>query len=278
MPAAGNGLNSLAFGAGRTLELPWHSICGGRSRWNAIRDPGSMRATPASSYEAGAEPWQNDRASRKSSRRRGKAGPPTSGEATPEEPVAEAAVESAAGPAAAPPANVPSASDLGRPLTLKEKLAAARAVGATPPAAAEPAAAAAPAESEEEAAPAEAPEVPPPAKPLGRPMTMAEKLAAARGAAPPRPRRRRARSRPRPRRHRPRRRLRPARCLLSARSPIRRTSPRPPGRPRPGGPRRRPPRRRPRLRRRPSRPPPSRRPCPPGRAANWPPRGPSRAG
>jgi cytochrome b6-f complex iron-sulfur subunit len=118
------------------------------------------------------------------------AGPPPSGESAAEEPAADAAVEAAAeAPAAAPvpPANVPSAATLGRPLTLKEKLAAARSGGATPPAATPaPAAAAAPAESEEAAAPAEAPRaVPPPAAPLGRPMTMAEKLAAARGAAAP---------------------------------------------------------------------------------------------
>ncbi len=98
-----------------------------------------------------------------------------------------------AAPAAAAPANVPTPAALGRPLTLKEKLAAARAVGAPQPGApaAKPAAAAAPAaaasaaaEAEEEAVPAAAPRAaPPPAKPLGRPMTLAEKLAAARGAA-----------------------------------------------------------------------------------------------
>ena len=92
-------------------------------------------------------------------------------------------------PAAAAP-SVPSPSPLGRPLTLKEKLAAARAGGAATTAPA-PAAAAAPAPVETatveepalavpEASPAA---VPPPAKPLGRPLTLQEKLAAARGAA-----------------------------------------------------------------------------------------------
>jgi len=118
---------------------------------------------------------------------------------------AQAAVTAA--PAAvpvAPPANVPTPSTLGRPLTLKEKLAAARAGGAAQPGAPATAPAAkslemqgsphargdGPAASPEpaveeavEAAPAEAPKaVPAPAKPLGRPMTLQEKLAAARGA------------------------------------------------------------------------------------------------
>ncbi len=96
----------------------------------------------------------------------------------------------AAAAAPAPVANVPTPSTLGRPLTLKEKLAAARAGGAPAPAAAPApkaaaAAKAAPVAAEEpaeEAAPAEAAKtVPAPAKPLGRPMTLAEKLAAARG-------------------------------------------------------------------------------------------------
>ena len=94
-------------------------------------------------------------------------------------------------PAAAAP-SVPSPSPPGRPLTLKEKLAAARAGGAaTAMTAPAPAAAAAPAPVETatveepalavpEARPAA---VPPPAKPLDRPLTLQEKLAAARGAA-----------------------------------------------------------------------------------------------
>jgi len=111
--------------------------------------------------------------------------------------VAASAVEPApAAPAPAQPtaaaSSVPSPSTLGRPLTLKEKLAAARAGGAATAApAAEPAvsSAAAPAETaaalESSAAVSEArpAAVPPPAKPLGRPMTLQEKLAAARGAA-----------------------------------------------------------------------------------------------
>jgi cytochrome b6-f complex iron-sulfur subunit len=125
-----------------------------------------------------------------------KPGDEAGGTAEPEavEPAAEAAPEPAAAdePAIAAPApEVPSPATLGRPLTLKEKLAAARAGGAPQPAAAKPAAPrpaaaapAAPVEPEEAATPAEAPKaVPPPAKPLGRPMTLSEKLAAARGAA-----------------------------------------------------------------------------------------------
>ena len=98
-----------------------------------------------------------------------------------------AAAESVAAPASA--ASVPTPSTLGRPLTLKEKLAAARAGGAPQPAAAAPAAkkavASGPAaEAADSDAAAEAPKaVPPPAKPLGRPMTLQEKLAAARGGA-----------------------------------------------------------------------------------------------
>jgi cytochrome b6-f complex iron-sulfur subunit len=80
---------------------------------------------------------------------------------------------------------VPTPQKLGRPLTMQEKLAAARA-GAkaapvpapaatqTPPAPAEAAAGAEPARAD-----------PPPAPPIGRPLTMAEKLAAARGGAKP---------------------------------------------------------------------------------------------
>lgn len=85
----------------------------------------------------------------------------------------------------------PTPSSLGRPLTLKEKLAAARA-GGSAPASAPAAAKAEPLPSRPEApepqtsAAAEAP--PTPAAPLGRPMTLQEKLAAARagggGVAP----------------------------------------------------------------------------------------------
>jgi cytochrome b6-f complex iron-sulfur subunit len=111
----------------------------------------------------------------------------------------EPVVETEAAPSG-PPANVPTPASLGRPLTLKEKLAAARAGGAATPGAAKPAArpaAAEPAASEPEAAasePAEAAapplaDVPTPEK-LGRPLTLAEKLAAARaggGKAPAAP-------------------------------------------------------------------------------------------
>ena len=108
---------------------------------------------------------------------------------------APAAARPAAARAAAAPADVPTPSKLGRPLTLKEKLAAARTGGAAQPGAAPAAAAPTPAaeavaaapveEVAEEPAPAaEQPRaVPAPAKPLGRPMTLAEKLAAARGGA-----------------------------------------------------------------------------------------------
>ncbi len=110
------------------------------------------------------------------------------------EEVEASAVEPVTAPSrpAAPAPSVPAPAPLGRPLTLKEKLAAARAGGAatTAPAPA-PAAAAAPAPVETatveepalavpEARPAA---VAPPAKPLDRPLTLQEKLAAARGAA-----------------------------------------------------------------------------------------------
>ena len=108
------------------------------------------------------------------------------------EEVEASAVEPVTAPSrpAAPAPSVPSPAPLGRPLTLKEKLAAARAGGAATTAPA-PAAAAAPAPVETatveepalavpEARPAA---VPPPAKPLDRPLTLQEKLAAARGAA-----------------------------------------------------------------------------------------------
>ncbi len=88
-------------------------------------------------------------------------------------------IEAAEAPAVAAPA--PS---LGRPLTLKEKLAAARAGGSTPAPTAKPAPAAPPAAEAVEDEPADAPlapAVPAPAASLGRPMTLKEKLAAARG-------------------------------------------------------------------------------------------------
>jgi cytochrome b6-f complex iron-sulfur subunit len=126
--------------------------------------------------------------------RRGGPAVPAAGDApalAPEPPADDAGVEEAvaAEPVApVPAADVPTPSTLGRPLTLKEKLAAARAGGAPPPAAAPkpaPKPAAAPAALAETAdeAPAEAPTAAPaaPAKPLGRPMTLQEKLAAARG-------------------------------------------------------------------------------------------------
>ncbi|MGZ3389564.1 MAG: QcrA and Rieske domain-containing protein [Isosphaeraceae bacterium] len=108
------------------------------------------------------------------------------------EEVEASAVEPLTAPSrpAAPAPSVPSPSPLGRPLTLKEKLAAARAGGAATSApAAAPAAAPAPVETATVEEPALAvPEarpaaVPPPAKPLDRPLTLQEKLAAARGAA-----------------------------------------------------------------------------------------------
>jgi cytochrome b6-f complex iron-sulfur subunit len=131
------------------------------------------------------------------------AGPAKAEESAPE-PEAAAAPEpagapppaaSAPPPPAAPPAPTPAS--LGRPLTLKEKLAAAkgRPAGAEPaaPAASAPPPAAAPAEVEAPAAQA-APTGPPPSaapqltpEALGRPLTLKEKLAAARaggGSAP----------------------------------------------------------------------------------------------
>jgi cytochrome b6-f complex iron-sulfur subunit len=124
-----------------------------------------------------------------------KAGGANAGEA---EPTAPAAEEAAAEPQAAAPdvtarpavpapaaAPAPTPQTLGRPLTLKEKLAAARS-GAAPVPSASAASPIAP-EVEVEGEPAAAPPakaVPPPPAPLGRPMTLAEKLAAARGTAP----------------------------------------------------------------------------------------------
>jgi len=107
-------------------------------------------------------------------------------EAAPVEDVGEVAPAAEPAAAPAPAANVPTAASLGRPLTLKEKLAAARAGGApaataAPPTPAKKAAAAPAAETPVSAE--EAKVVPPPAKPLGRPMTLQEKLAAARGTA-----------------------------------------------------------------------------------------------
>ncbi|QEH36871.1 Cytochrome b6-f complex iron-sulfur subunit [Aquisphaera giovannonii] len=103
-------------------------------------------------------------------------------------PIEEAAAEAAPAPPPASPAVAagPTPSSLGRPLTVKEKLAAARAGGTAPPAAAAapaPGAAAKVAAGDAPAVEPPAPAVPPPAKPLGRPLTLAEKLAAARGGA-----------------------------------------------------------------------------------------------
>ncbi|WP_205678675.1 ubiquinol-cytochrome c reductase iron-sulfur subunit [Aquisphaera insulae] len=104
---------------------------------------------------------------------------PTHSEAAEVAPAAPAAPARPAAPAG------PTPSSLGRPLTLKEKLAAARAGGAAAaaPAPSPPPTPSAPPPAAEaagsEATPARA--VPPPAKPLGRPLTLAEKLAAARG-------------------------------------------------------------------------------------------------
>jgi cytochrome b6-f complex iron-sulfur subunit len=129
--------------------------------------------------------------------RKGGPAKPDEESASPVEPVAQSASEEGAaefsesdepaGVSAAPEPAAPAA-PLGRPLTLKEKLAAARA-GAAPPS---PSAAPRPAPKPVAAAPPEAAADPepeaaaPPAAPLGRPMTLAEKLAAARvaGAKP----------------------------------------------------------------------------------------------
>lgn len=89
---------------------------------------------------------------------------------------------------AAPKAAVPTPASLGRPLTLKEKLAAAR-TGGAPTAGAAPVAAAKPAPAETEAVAEAAPAAPrapvPTPESLGRPLTMKEKLAAARGGGAP---------------------------------------------------------------------------------------------
>jgi cytochrome b6-f complex iron-sulfur subunit len=109
--------------------------------------------------------------------RKGGAAQPSAEGAAPKESPAEEPAAASAAPAPAPaPADIPTPEKLGRPLTLKEKLAAARAGGA---AGASPAPAA--------AAPTPAADIPTPEK-LGRPLTLQEKLAAARagagGAAP----------------------------------------------------------------------------------------------
>jgi len=86
---------------------------------------------------------------------------------------------SAPAPAApASPAPVAAPAPLGRPLTLKEKLAAAKATAAAPPAGASSAPAAASATPVAAASAAPAVKVPTPAE-LGRPLTLKEKLAAA---------------------------------------------------------------------------------------------------
>jgi cytochrome b6-f complex iron-sulfur subunit len=102
----------------------------------------------------------------------------------------ESPAEAVAAPEQQVAAEVPTAASLGRPLSLKEKLAAARTAGATKPvaAAAKPASAPAAEPAEEEAAPAAEPTeaAPAPPRPTGRPMTVAEKLAFARsGGAKP---------------------------------------------------------------------------------------------
>ncbi len=126
-------------------------------------------------------------------RQGGAAKPKGEAAASAEEPAAEAvaASEPVAEVPPAPAAVVPTAAKLGRPLTLKEKLAAARAGGAAAPAAV-PKPAASEASPSEAAAPAPAADagksVPPPAPSIGRPLTLKEKLAAARSgasAAPP---------------------------------------------------------------------------------------------
>lgn len=95
----------------------------------------------------------------------------------------ESSPEQAAAPAAPAPA-APAASaapaPTGRPLSLKEKLAAAKATTAAAPAAAAPAGAAPAAAAATPAAPAV--KVPTPAE-LGRPLTLKEKLAAAKATA-----------------------------------------------------------------------------------------------
>jgi cytochrome b6-f complex iron-sulfur subunit len=115
---------------------------------------------------------------------------PPSAPAEPSAAEASAAPEPAPSAPPAPAANVPTPEKLGRPLTLKEKLAAARVAGAAVPGASKPAAAPTPppaeaaateAEAAPSAPPAPAAEIPMPEK-LGRPLTLKEKLAAARVA------------------------------------------------------------------------------------------------
>ncbi|MEO6809548.1 MAG: ubiquinol-cytochrome c reductase iron-sulfur subunit [Isosphaeraceae bacterium] len=104
-------------------------------------------------------------------------------EARPVEETQPTDVSASAAPIAVAPVPTPAPAstplDPGRPLTLKEKLAAARA-GEAPPAVT---AAVAPAPTSE-AAPAVPPPAPVPSPSLGRPLTLQEKMAAARGTKP----------------------------------------------------------------------------------------------
>jgi cytochrome b6-f complex iron-sulfur subunit len=113
-------------------------------------------------------------------------GEPAPEQIEPESPTPEVVEESSVEVVESAPERKPS---LGRPLTLAEKLAAARSGGAVKPAGVKPAPAPkpAPAVAPSESAEADSAETPPaaaqpskPALPTGRPLTLAEKLAAAR--------------------------------------------------------------------------------------------------
>jgi len=120
-------------------------------------------------------------------RKGGAARPDVEAGAEPSAPVEAAGLPAEPAAPATSPAPAATAASLGRPLTLKEKLAAARAGGATPAASPAPTT---PAAETAAATPAAGTtkSVPAPAAPLGRPMTLAEKLAAARsGASSPAP-------------------------------------------------------------------------------------------
>ena len=115
-------------------------------RCSRSAEPRRERST--GNREAGTERWQNVRVCKEileAARKGGPAKPQAEADAGAGEP--EAAEAAAAVEASrrshgrvprrrprAPPADVPTPSTLGRPLTLKEKLAAARAGGAAPPA------------------------------------------------------------------------------------------------------------------------------------------------
>ena len=118
--------------------------------------------------------------------RKGGAAKPADAEASAEAAAPEPQHEAAAAPVGAAPSVPAAAPPLGRPLTLKEKLAAARAGGSAPAPSAAPTVSAVEAVVEASVPVGDVEKaVPAPAPSIGRPMTLKEKLAAARGGAAP---------------------------------------------------------------------------------------------